>query len=174
MKRELRELNSLVAGRQVDLEAAASSLESLEREIAGLEEALERLRAEALEREQLMEQLRKQEEHLRFMAQHDALTGLVNRREFERRLEEALEATRGGARHVLCYLDLDRFKAVNDECGHTAGDSMLREVAGLIVRMVDRKRNTLVYMVYSDRIIEGSPQNSVTAIPILPWAKAAN
>jgi diguanylate cyclase (GGDEF)-like protein/PAS domain S-box-containing protein len=67
-----------------------------------------------------------------YQASHDALTGLVNRREFERRLEEALEATRGGARHVLCYLDLDRFKAVNDECGHVAGDSMLREVAGLI------------------------------------------
>jgi diguanylate cyclase (GGDEF)-like protein/PAS domain S-box-containing protein len=67
-----------------------------------------------------------------YQASHDGLTGLVNRREFERRLEEALEATRGGARHVLCYLDLDRFKAVNDECGHVAGDSMLREVAALI------------------------------------------
>ena len=67
-----------------------------------------------------------------YQASHDALTGLVNRREFERRLEEALEATPGGARHVLCYLDLDRFKAVNDECGHVAGDSMLREVAALI------------------------------------------
>ncbi len=67
-----------------------------------------------------------------YQASHDALTGLVNRREFERRLEEALEATPGGARHVLCYLDLDRFKSVNDECGHVAGDSMLREVAALI------------------------------------------
>ena len=67
-----------------------------------------------------------------YQASHDALTGLVNRREFERRLEEALDATQGGARHVLCYLDLDRFKAVNDECGHVAGDSMLREVAALI------------------------------------------
>ncbi len=67
-----------------------------------------------------------------YQASHDGLTGLVNRREFERRLEEALEATHGGARHVLCYLDLDRFKAVNDECGHVAGDSMLREVAALI------------------------------------------
>jgi len=68
-----------------------------------------------------------------YQASHDALTGLVNRREFERRLGEMLEdAHGGGPRHVLCYLDLDRFKAVNDECGHTAGDSMLREVAGLI------------------------------------------
>jgi len=68
-----------------------------------------------------------------YQASHDALTGLVNRREFERRLQEALESAHGGEhRHVLCYLDLDRFKAVNDECGHTAGDSMLREVAALI------------------------------------------
>jgi diguanylate cyclase (GGDEF)-like protein/PAS domain S-box-containing protein len=67
-----------------------------------------------------------------YQASHDGLTGLVNRREFERRLEEALESTRGGSRHVLCYLDLDRFKAVNDECGHVAGDNMLREVAALI------------------------------------------
>ena len=67
-----------------------------------------------------------------YQASHDALTGLVNRREFERRLEDSLEAARGGGRHVLCYLDLDRFKAVNDECGHVAGDNMLREIAGII------------------------------------------
>jgi diguanylate cyclase (GGDEF)-like protein/PAS domain S-box-containing protein len=68
-----------------------------------------------------------------YQASHDALTGLVNRREFERRLQDGLEAARtGGLRHVLCYLDLDRFKAINDECGHVAGDGMLREVAALI------------------------------------------
>jgi diguanylate cyclase (GGDEF)-like protein len=68
-----------------------------------------------------------------YQASHDALTGLVNRREFERRLQDALEAAHaGGLRHVLCYLDLDRFKAINDECGHVAGDGMLREVAALI------------------------------------------
>ncbi|MEL7450190.1 MAG: EAL domain-containing protein [Pseudomonadota bacterium] len=68
-----------------------------------------------------------------YQASHDALTGLYNRPEFERRLEEALESARdGGQAHVLCYLDLDRFKAVNDTCGHIAGDNMLREVASLI------------------------------------------
>jgi len=68
-----------------------------------------------------------------YQASHDALTGLVNRREFERRLVEALDGARSSDhRHVLCYLDLDRFKAVNDECGHVAGDGMLREVAALI------------------------------------------
>src|SRR5437773_249010 len=68
-----------------------------------------------------------------YQATHDALTGLVNRREFERRLAEAIESGhRGDGQHVLCYLDLDRFKLVNDTSGHLAGDSMLREVAKLL------------------------------------------
>ncbi len=68
-----------------------------------------------------------------YQASHDALTGLVNRREFEHRLQEALESAQAGdGMHALAYLDLDRFKAVNDTCGHTAGDNMLREVARLI------------------------------------------
>jgi diguanylate cyclase (GGDEF)-like protein/PAS domain S-box-containing protein len=72
-----------------------------------------------------------------YQASHDGLTGLVNRREFERRLEESLEIAHADtARHVLCYLDLDRFKAVNDSCGHLAGDNMLREVAALIKETV--------------------------------------
>ena len=68
-----------------------------------------------------------------YQATHDALTGLVNRREFEGRLEEAIESGhRGDGQHVLCYLDLDRFKVVNDTSGHLAGDSMLREVAKVL------------------------------------------
>src|SRR5258705_3410314 len=68
-----------------------------------------------------------------YQASHDALTGLVNRREFERRLQEALDSAQtGDAAHALCYLDLDRFKVVNDTCGHTAGDNMLRQVASII------------------------------------------
>lgn len=68
-----------------------------------------------------------------YQASHDALTGLLNRHEFQRRLEEALVSARSeDGSHVLCYLDLDRFKAVNDTCGHVAGDNLLRELAGLI------------------------------------------
>lgn len=72
-----------------------------------------------------------------YQATHDALTGLVNRREFERRVEEAMDSARTeDAVHILFYMDLDRFKAVNDSCGHQAGDNMLREVAGLIKAQV--------------------------------------
>lgn len=68
-----------------------------------------------------------------YQATHDPLTGLINRREFERRLDEAMDSAHGDeAVHMLFYMDLDRFKAVNDSCGHMAGDNMLREVAGLI------------------------------------------
>ncbi len=72
-----------------------------------------------------------------YQASHDALTGLVNRREFERRLQEAMDSAQtGNVGHAICYLDLDRFKVVNDTCGHTAGDNMLREVASLIKEAV--------------------------------------
>ncbi len=68
-----------------------------------------------------------------YQASHDALTGLVNRREFERRLQDGLEVARVGTQaHVMCYLDLDRFKVVNDTSGHLAGDNMLREIAALV------------------------------------------
>lgn len=56
------------------------------------------------------------------------------------------------------------------------GEEVFKERTSLVfktmqvVRFFDRKRNTLVYLVYSDRIIEGSPQNAVTAIPIMPWS----
>jgi diguanylate cyclase (GGDEF)-like protein/PAS domain S-box-containing protein len=72
-----------------------------------------------------------------YQATHDALTGLINRREFERRLAEALDgAHEGESHHVLCFIDLDHFKVVNDTSGHQAGDNLLREAAKLMRQAV--------------------------------------
>jgi diguanylate cyclase (GGDEF)-like protein/PAS domain S-box-containing protein len=71
---------------------------------------------------------------LAYQASHDALTGLINRREFENRLNEALLTARSAdaATHVLLYLDLDQFKLVNDTCGHQAGDRLLKQITGIL------------------------------------------
>ncbi|MGH8137920.1 MAG: EAL domain-containing protein [Steroidobacteraceae bacterium] len=70
---------------------------------------------------------------LSYQASHDALTGLINRREFDNRLHAAvLSAQCGEGSHALLYIDLDQFKVVNDTCGHQAGDRLLRDVTGLL------------------------------------------
>lgn len=70
---------------------------------------------------------------LSYQASHDMLTGLFNRRAFERRVEEAIrDAMAGKGSHVLFYMDLDQFKVVNDTCGHKAGDELLQQMASLM------------------------------------------
>lgn len=76
--------------------------------------------------------LRKQMQHISYHASHDSLTGLVNRREFENRLSGLLENATNELSHSLCYIDLDRFKVINDNCGHIAGDELLKQISGLI------------------------------------------
>lgn len=67
---------------------------------------------------------------LNYQASHDALTGLVNRYEFDRLLQHAiLDAAATHRTHAVAYLDLDKFKVVNDSCGHMAGDALLRQLA---------------------------------------------
>lgn len=75
--------------------------------------------------------LRGMEREMIYLARHDPLTGLINRREFESRLLRCLESARIERRqHALFYLDLDEFKVVNDTCGHLVGDEMLKQVTG--------------------------------------------
>jgi diguanylate cyclase (GGDEF)-like protein/PAS domain S-box-containing protein len=85
---------------------------------------------------------RKLAQVLSYQASHDELTGLVNRREFERRLSRVLNSANPADPHALLYLDLDQFKLVNDQCGHTAGDELLKQVAELLQTKV-RVRDTL-------------------------------
>jgi diguanylate cyclase (GGDEF)-like protein/PAS domain S-box-containing protein len=68
-------------------------------------------------------------------AQHDSLTGLVNRLEFHHQLERLLDQVQSNdGEHALCYLDLDQFKVINDTCGHTAGDALLQQISLLLKR----------------------------------------
>lgn len=78
-----------------------------------------------------------------YRATHDALTGLVNRAEFETRLRRILnKAHEDRSEHALMYIDLDQFKLVNDACGHSIGDQLLQQVARLLGDSV-RARDTL-------------------------------
>jgi Amt family ammonium transporter len=103
---------------------------------------------------------------LRFQAAHDALTGLINRREFELRLEQALErAAVDATEHALCYIDLDQFKVVNDTCGHAAGDDLLRQVSGLLQTHLSR-RDTLARLGGDEfgLLLENCPEPAATRI----------
>ncbi len=77
--------------------------------------------------------LRALSNQLFYQAKHDALTGLVNRYEFDRKVQEAiLDATLEDRSYCLAYVDLDQFKIVNDTCGHMAGDLLLQQLANHI------------------------------------------
>ncbi|HKU15913.1 MAG TPA: EAL domain-containing protein [Steroidobacteraceae bacterium] len=80
---------------------------------------------------------------LSYHASHDILTGLVNRREFESRLERAIKSARAReASFALCHIDLDQFKIINDNCGHSAGDALLGQVGALLKSKI-RWRDTV-------------------------------
>ena len=80
----------------------------------------------------LHERIEEATAQLAYQARHDSLTGLINRREFEQQLENALANTQaGGEECSVLFIDLDRFKPVNDTAGHLAGDELLRQIAHL-------------------------------------------
>jgi diguanylate cyclase (GGDEF)-like protein len=86
---------------------------------------------------------KKMEEKIRYQASHDCLTGLINRAKFEEELQKAIEETAASnLEHCLLYMDLDRFKVVNDTSGHLAGDQLLKQVTELIH---DRIRRTDIF-----------------------------
>jgi len=90
-----------------------------------------------------MTAIRDMANQMAYQATHDSLTSLINRDEFERRLIEAINNARNNKEdHVLCYMDLDQFKVVNDTCGHIAGDEMLKQLTVLLHRKI-RKSDTL-------------------------------
>ena len=75
-----------------------------------------------------------------YQASHDSLTGLMNRSEFENRVKESLEQSRQHNRqNALCYIDLDQFKLVNDTCGHSAGDELLKQLAGVLQTQIRKE-----------------------------------
>jgi len=80
---------------------------------------------------------------LSYQATHDSLTGLINRTEFDNRMNLALQsAATLGRHHAVMYLDLDQFKVINDTCGHAAGDQLIRQVSSLLQRRL-REGDTL-------------------------------
>ncbi|HXF15891.1 MAG TPA: EAL domain-containing protein, partial [Burkholderiales bacterium] len=103
---------------------------------------------------------------LSYQASHDALTGLINRHEFEHHLSQALKsATRFRRSHSLLYLDLDQFKVVNDTCGHAAGDDLMRRIGALIRARLGKE--AIVARLGGDEfgvLLENSPLEHATQV----------
>lgn len=100
------------------------------------------------------------QQQIRYQAEHDQLTGLLNRYAFEQRLAGLLELPQSGA---LCYIDMDQFKHINDSCGHLAGDELLRRVASLL--STDLTAGDILARVGGDEfclVLTGRPLEGVT------------
>lgn len=108
---------------------------------------------------------RKLTQKLAYQAAHDSLTGLLNRKEFETRLSKILKSTRKNDTHALLYLELDQFKIINDTCGHSAGDELLRQITALLHAKL-RTRDTLARLGGDEFgiILEHCPQHEALQV----------
>ena len=95
-----------------------------------INQMLEIMSSDIAQREQREQDLNASQAELSHQANHDALTGLVNRRGFERLISQAMQNKQ--TEIAFCYLDLDQFKIINDTCGHIAGDELLRQISHLL------------------------------------------
>jgi len=137
--------NALLALGRGDLDAAQARVDVVPVKVHSGDEVGEMARSFNILQQEIAraaESLDQAREELR-QARHDALTGLITRREFERRLEAALVRARNDpTSYTLLYLDLDYFKIVNDTCGHAAGDELLRQITG-VLRTAIRRRDSV-------------------------------
>nr|WP_295080659.1 diguanylate cyclase [uncultured Roseateles sp.] len=114
-------------------------------------------------KEQLADLMRKQEA-LEHLAQHDMLTGLPNRRLLEDRLDTACaHARRHGGRVCVLFIDLDRFKQLNDRFGHDAGDAVLKIVAGRLLGMM-READTVARLGGDEFVVLLDPHTQMTHV----------
>ena len=110
---------------------------------------------------------------LSWQASHDELTQLFNRREFENQLETYIDSARNeGTQHCLCFMDLDKFKVVNDSCGHAAGDELLRQLSD-IFRTKIRGADTLARLGGDEFAIILNKCGLVPAIKVAEEIRAA-
>jgi diguanylate cyclase (GGDEF)-like protein len=103
---------------------------------------------------------------LNYLASHDPLTGLINRREFEIRIDRAImHARTQSTAHAIFYMDLDQFRFINETCGHTTGDELLRQVGKLLLSSV-RMRDTLSRLGGDEfgMLLENCPLDNAIAI----------
>ena len=118
--------------REYTVELSASPLQNSKGEVIGLVFVFHNVT-----------KLRTLARQLSFQAAHDALTGLINRREFENRVQEAINtAEQDNKHHAMLYIDLDQFKVVNDTCGHHAGDKLLKQLTSKLRELL-RESDTL-------------------------------